>query len=981
MLKKKPAAEKTISHILSVVLCLSLSGCASLFVRKTTAYKRDPCVYPAKTIIFVTDDEIPLPLNDLVDDLSDAAFPSSWLIAIEPVPLLLLFPAYLCAGTYNLAVELPVAVVSDTLIYPFDQRRVNRYHETMSFWKEALASNDSFRLSTDNDFQKKYTLSCLDKLLPPYLEQEVVNHNLLLQMANAGVGEKYIVSSRHVNEELCDILLSHSENIAETCYVLSSNTRLSAGVLEKVQEKVLSETDSEMIRPDTIWANLARNPSAPDSILSTLPSEVDQYVVGNKNASLNTLLQIIERPSSSYPQHFPPEWVDILCAQIVNHPSMDAKSLRLLFNKFPKNRLLRIQLAEHPDTPKDLLRTISCTDDKAVLESLGRNPFLPEDLMVVIAKAPVDEWILLDLSKRNPLPRETQVLLVTNDNARIRSALISNPSLDSDVLYDITQNEKDFWSLSMIASLTNAPEKVYMELAIKGDQEVIRRLARNKFVSDTVLSKILEKADFETARYIFKSERSSSATKTKALDVMTDQILAWSHNRSYSEIVESPFTSRETLWKLIENGWDTAKEVLRNKNVTEEMVVEMVKIRAKEPRNSQTKEFDLMISHPLIIQGIPCSERTSFDCFGKLIKTTLSEDFITNDLIFPADTTISFYASGKTKSIHLKAEVLIHGILCSKWSHVEFYESGKIYKYTPKSDIKIQEITCAGVREITFYESGKLKRAFIKEDHDVRGVPCAGGQHLDFLESGALKNRATVYYNNAKILRASGKLEEALAEVNLVLKESPFDVDGLIERGRINQSRKNIRDAQADFRKVLTLDSKNSEAHYGLAGCFWVLNDWNQVINHCTTAISLNNNSISALYLRAMAHHKNGEYEKATSDFNRLLTQFRASNHSGWPGEADVSNYLAWLLATCPKKKYRDGVQALTLAQKIVEMKRSGPHLDTLAAALAETGDFKEAVKVQKEAVCVVKKEGLLNLLDPFNQRLDSYKKGSPWRE
>jgi TPR repeat protein/serine/threonine protein kinase len=74
-------------------------------------------------------------------------------------------------------------------------------------------------------------------------------------------------------------------------------------------------------------------------------------------------------------------------------------------------------------------------------------------------------------------------------------------------------------------------------------------------------------------------------------------------------------------------------------------------------------------------------------------------------------------------------------------------------------------------------------------------------------------------------------------------------------------------------------------------------------------------------------------------------------------GEPDGGNALAWHLATYPDPKFRDGTEAVHLAEQAVEktQRQDANVLDTLAAAYAEVGEFEKAVAEEQEALRLCK--------------------------
>ncbi len=94
-------------------------------------------------------------------------------------------------------------------------------------------------------------------------------------------------------------------------------------------------------------------------------------------------------------------------------------------------------------------------------------------------------------------------------------------------------------------------------------------------------------------------------------------------------------------------------------------------------------------------------------------------------------------------------------------------------------------------------------------------------------------------------------------------------------------------------------------------------------------------------------------------------------------------NDLAWILATSPDDAQRDGARAAALATALDEEHPDDPVLmDTLAAALAELGDFEAAVATQERAIALWTpvSEGVDGELEAYRERLEAYRAGAAWR-
>lgn len=120
-----------------------------------------------------------------------------------------------------------------------------------------------------------------------------------------------------------------------------------------------------------------------------------------------------------------------------------------------------------------------------------------------------------------------------------------------------------------------------------------------------------------------------------------------------------------------------------------------------------------------------------------------------------------------------------------------------------------------------------------------------------------------------------------------------------------------------------------------------------------------------ALSNRAVAWYHTKTYDRAIDDATRALEIN--------PYYSVGANQLAWMLATCPDPRYRDGTRAVALAEKVVQRFPEANFMDTLAAAYAEAGNMEAAVRVQQMAVEHLKKEIVPRDKTSFENRLNAY--------
>lgn len=189
----------------------------------------------------------------------------------------------------------------------------------------------------------------------------------------------------------------------------------------------------------------------------------------------------------------------------------------------------------------------------------------------------------------------------------------------------------------------------------------------------------------------------------------------------------------------------------------------------------------------------------------------------------------------------------------------------------------------------------------------------------------------------AMLVSAAGKIDEVLPELERQHRQSPEDTAALLKLAMLYAAKKQYEKAIDAYSDTLQHEPTNWFAFQGRAD----------------TYLSL------------------GKQAEALSDYDQALKLD--------PENSGVLNNLAWLLATSPEEKLRDGKRAIELALKACDVTeyKQAHILSTLAAAYAETGDFDTARKWSSKAVEISDEP----MKEQLSKELESYKESKPWRE
>lgn len=133
---------------------------------------------------------------------------------------------------------------------------------------------------------------------------------------------------------------------------------------------------------------------------------------------------------------------------------------------------------------------------------------------------------------------------------------------------------------------------------------------------------------------------------------------------------------------------------------------------------------------------------------------------------------------------------------------------------------------------------------------------------------------------------------------------------------------------------------------------------------------------------REEAHVNLGILFDLTNDTPSAVREYRATLEKN-PVNTVASNNLAWILATDKKPENRNGAEAVKLAEQACKnlSSKEPMFLATLAAAYAEVGRFKDALRVARQGLQIAKDAKADQPMLRLQDSIQCYELGLPYRE
>jgi tetratricopeptide (TPR) repeat protein len=264
----------------------------------------------------------------------------------------------------------------------------------------------------------------------------------------------------------------------------------------------------------------------------------------------------------------------------------------------------------------------------------------------------------------------------------------------------------------------------------------------------------------------------------------------------------------------------------------------------------------------------------------------------------------------------------------------------------------------------------------------------------------AFANLGVAFAKQGRFDDAAAQYREALA----IAPDNPYAQNGL---GRVLEARNQWDEAAIHYSAAISCKPDMAEAHENLGVVLGLQSRFPQAEDQFTQALRLQPDSASihfnfgnVLLRENKLREASGQYEAVLrlrpDDAQANLNLALAFTQLGRVAEAvpryrevlrlnpkdvQVLKRLAWLLATDPDPEIRQANEALQLATRAAQLAPSDPSAwDTQAAALAEGGQFAEAVAAAAKALDLAA-TGDKELAQQIQARLQLYQSGKPFHE
>jgi tetratricopeptide (TPR) repeat protein len=179
-------------------------------------------------------------------------------------------------------------------------------------------------------------------------------------------------------------------------------------------------------------------------------------------------------------------------------------------------------------------------------------------------------------------------------------------------------------------------------------------------------------------------------------------------------------------------------------------------------------------------------------------------------------------------------------------------------------------------------------------------------------------------------------------------EKSPAEI--LLKEARTLSVKGDLDGAYQKLDAALQADPKFWQAIYYRAELHFQEHKYESTVQDCTEVLRMKPGQVVAALLRAQANTKLGRNDECLRELDQVISH---GNKKDLATLVTAYEMRAWLRATSRDASLRNGKQALSDATEACKLSHDNDaqSLDTLAAAYAEVGDFKEAIEAEDRAI------------------------------